>query len=256
MDEAPRLAPFFDPIALDTVTSTNDEAMVLAAEGAAAGTLVWARTQTKGRGRRGRSWSSPEGNLYLSLILRPGRDATGAAELAFLAAIAIGEGIAPLIPASVAVRYKWPNDVLLNGRKVAGVLLESSLGPKGGLDWLVIGVGVNVLGFPKRTGYPATSLVAEGAEGLDAACVLEGFCQAFLSGYERWRDEGFAGVRRRWLGRAAGIGETIEVRLDGETLSGIFAGLDEAGALILRRAGEEDRRISAGEVFLPAAADR
>ena len=199
--------------------------------------------------RRKATFTSPSSSV-------PPREATGAAELAFLAAIAIGEGIAPLIPASVAVRYKWPNDVLLNGRKVAGVLLESSLGPKDGLDWLVIGVGVNVLGFPKGTGYPATSLVAEGAEGLGPACVLEGFCQAFLSGYERWRDEGFAGVRQRWLGRAAGIGELIEVRLDGETLSGIFIGLDEAGALILRRAGEEDRRISAGEVFLPAAADR
>ncbi len=252
----PRLAPFFDLIALDTVTSTNDEAMGLAAEGAGAGTLVWARTQTKGRGRRGRSWYSPEGNLYLSLVLRPGREAKGAAELAFLAAIAIGEGIAPLIPASVAVRYKWPNDVVLNGRKVAGVLLDSSLGSKGGLDWLVIGVGVNVESFPKRTGYPATSLAAEGAEGLDAASVLEGFCQAFLSWYERWQDEGFAGVRAQWLGRAAGIGETIEVRLDDETLSGIFAGLDEAGALILRRAGEEDRRVSDGDVFFPAAAER
>ena len=252
----PRLAPFFDLIALDAVTSTNDEAVGLAVAGAGTGTLVWARTQSKGRGRRGRSWSSPEGNLYLSLILRPGREARRAAGLAFLAAIAIGEGIAPLIPASVAIRYKWPNDVLLNGRKVAGVLLESSLGPKGGLDWLVIGVGVNVESFPEGTGYPATSLVAEGAEGLGPACVLEGFCQAFLSAYERWRDEGFAGVRARWLARAAGIGERIEVRLDDETLSGIFAGLDGAGALILRRAGEEDRRISAGDVFLPAAADR
>ncbi len=251
-----RLAPFFDLIALDTVTSTNDEAMVLAAEGAAAGTLVWARTQTKGRGRRGRSWSSPEGNLYLSLILRPGRDATGAAELAFLAAIAIGEGIAPLIPASVAVGYKWPNDVLLNRRKVAGVLLETSLGPKGRLDWLVIGVGVNIAGFPGGTDTPATSLVAEGAEGLDATRVLEGFCRSFLSWYERWQDDGFAVVRARWLARATGIGETIEVRLDGETLSGIFAGLDGAGALILRRTGEADRRISAGDVFFPAAADR
>ena len=252
----PRRGPCFDRRAVDAVTSTNDEAVGRAAEGAGAGTLVWARSQSKGRGRRGRSWSSPEGNLYFSLILRPDREARRAAELAFLAAIAIGEGIAPLIPASVAVRYKWPNDVLLNGRKVAGVLLETSLGPKGGLDWLVIGVGVNVLGFPKGTDYPATSLVAEGAEGLEPACVLEGFCQAFLSGYERWRDDGFAGVRQRWLGRAAGIGQTIEVRLEGETLSGIFAGLDGAGALILQRAGEEDRRISAGDVFFPAAADR
>ena len=124
----PRLAPFFDLIVRGTVTSTNGEARNLAAAGARTGTLVWARSQTKGRGRRGRSWSSPEGNLYLSLILHPGREAKGAAALAFLAAIAIGEGIAPLIPASVDVRYKWPNDVLLNGRKVAGVLLETSIG--------------------------------------------------------------------------------------------------------------------------------
>lgn len=252
----PRLAPFFDLIALDTVTSTNDEAVVLAAKGARAGTVVWARSQTKGRGRRGRSWSSPEGNLYLSLILRPGREARRAAELAFLAAIAIGEGIAPLIPPSVTIRYKWPNDVLLNGRKVAGILLETSLGPKGGLDWLAVGVGVNLRDFPKGADYAATSLLAEGAEGLEPGRVLECFCQAFLTEYERWRDEGFAGVRQRWLGRAAGIGELIEVRLDGETLSGIFAGLDGAGALILRRAGKEDRLISAGDVFFPAAADR
>ena len=252
----PRLAPFFDLIALDGVTSTNDEAVGLAAEGARAGTVVWARSQSKGRGRRGRSWSSPEGNLYLSLILRPEEEARRVAELAFLAAVAIGEGIEPLIPGSVAVRYKWPNDVLLNGRKAAGVLLESSLGSKARLDWLVIGVGVNLVDFPKGTDFPATSLLAEGAEGVEPARVAEGFCQAFLAGYESWRDEGFAGVRQRWLGRAAGIGQTIEVRLEGETLSGIFAGLDGGGALILQRAGKEDRRISAGDVFFPAAADR
>ena len=253
--EAPQLAPFFHLTALEAVGSTNDEAMRLAAEGAAAGTLVWAKAQTRGRGRRGRSWASPRGNLYLSLILRPDCSVAAAGQLNFVAALAVGEGLAALSPQASALHYKWPNDVLLNKRKVAGILLESSGSGKGRFDWLVLGVGVNVLSFPEGTDYPATSLEAEGAEGIGVAGVLESFCDVFLSWLERWESEGFAPVRAKWLELATALGERIEVRLDDETHAGTFAGLDEDGALILHKGGGKALRITAGDVFFPTAAD-
>lgn len=251
--EAPKLAPFFHLIALDVVGSTNDEAMRLAAAGAGAGTLVWAKTQTRGRGRRGRSWASPSGNLYLSLVLRPDCPLAAAGQLNFVAALGIGEGLVALSPQCAALRYKWPNDVLLNQRKVAGILLESSGSGKDRFDWLVLGVGVNVLSFPQRTDYPASCLAAEGVEGIGVARVLESFCEVFLSWLERWEREGFVPVRAGWLERATAPGERIEVRLDDETLAGTFAGLDEDGALILHRDGGKARRITAGDVFFPTA---
>ena len=253
--EAPRLAPFFHLIALEAIGSTNDEAMRLAAEGAEAGTLVWAKAQSRGRGRRGRSWASPRGNLYLSLILRPDCPVATAAQLNFVAALGIGEGLAALSPRCPALRYKWPNDVLLDKHKVAGILLESSGSGKDSFEWLVLGVGVNVLSFPQGTDYPATSLKAEGVEGLSVENVLESFCDVFLAWLERWQREGFAPVRAKWLERAAALGERIEVRLDDETLAGTFAGLDESGALILHKGGEQVLRITAGDVFFPSAAD-
>ncbi|MEE9250220.1 MAG: biotin--[acetyl-CoA-carboxylase] ligase [Alphaproteobacteria bacterium] len=253
--EAPKLAPFFRLTALDVVGSTNDEAMRLAAQGAGAGTLVWAKTQTRGRGRRGRSWASPHGNLYLSLVLRPDCPVATAGQLNFVAALGIGEALAALVPQCSALHYKWPNDVLLDVRKVAGVLLESSGSGKDRFDWLVLGVGVNLRSFPEGTDYPATCLEAEGAEAISVASMLASFCEAFLSWLERWEREGFAPVRAKWLERATALGERIEVRLDAETLAGTFAGLDESGALILHKGGGQVLRITAGDVFFPSAAD-
>lgn len=237
----------------DAVTSTNDVAKHLAREGAAHGTVVAARRQEAGRGRRGRSWSSPEGNVYASVVLRPEVPADPAAQLSFVAAVAMAQTLGDLLPDTVPVRCKWPNDVLIDGAKVSGILLETETGSAGGVDWMVLGVGVNVLRHPEPpagdTGYPVTSLAARGAMATDPRNVLGAFVDTFRTWYDRWRVQGFAPVRASWLAVAYGIGGPVTVRLDRATLHGRFAGLDADGALLLERDGAATRRITAGDVF-------
>jgi BirA family biotin operon repressor/biotin-[acetyl-CoA-carboxylase] ligase len=238
------LPPAYRLVALDRVDSTNEEAKQRARAGAEEGTLVWAREQTAGRGRRGRQWASPRGNLHLSLVLRPDAPQTRHGELGFVAALAVGETIGAFVPPLVELRYRWPNDVLVSGKKASGILLES----ESGAEWLVLGVGLNVAHAPEGTETPATSLGDEGAGEVALEDVLERFARAFLAWANRWVEDGFAPVRAAWLRRAQGLGEPIRVRLPGETLEGRFADLDPSGALVLEtRAGS--RLVTAGEVF-------
>ena len=248
----PKLPPAYRLVALETVGSTNDEALRLAAEGAEDGTLVWAREQTGGRGRQGRSWSSPPGNLYLSLVLRPDCVPAEAAQLGFVAGLALGEAIGSVAPPMIEVTYKWPNDLLLNGRKGAGILLESRSGPDGTLECLILGVGVNLKHFPEDTGFPATSLHFECATEVEVAALLVAFSRHFMSWTNRWLEDGFAPVRRAWLHHAHGLGEEIEVRLPRETLKGTFKDLDARGVLVLELPDGAHREISAGDVYFGA----
>jgi BirA family biotin operon repressor/biotin-[acetyl-CoA-carboxylase] ligase len=238
------LPPFYRLVALDTVDSTNEEAKRRAREGAEEGTLVWAREQAKGRGRRGREWVSPPGNLYLSLLLCPEAPQARHGELGFVTAVALGEAIGTFLPRAAALRYKWPNDILVTGRKASGILLES----ESGAAWLVLGVGVNVAHAPQGTETPATSLASEGAAGATVEAVLDRFAHAFLAWTDRWAEGGFAPIRRAWLERALGIGAQIAVRLPNATLEGRFVDVDPSGALVLET-GAGRRLVTAGEVF-------
>jgi len=248
------LPPAYRLITLDTVESTNDEAKRLAREGAEDGTLVWAREQGAGRGRGGRHWASPRGNLYLSLVLRPECPASRAAELGFVAAVGLGTALASLVPPLCPVNYKWPNDVLLGERKVAGILIEteSALQPQPGdpLEWMVLGLGVNVQHYPEDTEFPATSLRYEGAGDVTVEALLGAFALYFLDWANRWMEEGFAPIHAEWKERGLGIGRKIRVRLPRETLRGKFMDLDADGALLLQPEKESGiRRITAGDVF-------
>jgi BirA family biotin operon repressor/biotin-[acetyl-CoA-carboxylase] ligase len=246
----PHLPPAYRLVALDRVESSNDEAQRLAEQGAEDGTLVWVREQTKGRGRQGRSFVSAPGNLYFSLVLRPECGPAVAAQLGFVAALGLGDAVGSVAPPMVEVHYKWPNDVLFNGRKGAGILLESRMSPDGGLEWLVLGVGVNVRSFPEGTSYPATSLHFEGAPPeLSEVDLLEAFARHFLAWVNRWLDDGFSPVRQAWLRHARGLGDKVQVRLPNETLSGTFKDLDEQGTLLLELPGGEVRKIAAGDVY-------
>lgn len=247
----PELPAFYRLLAHEQIDSTNEEAKRLAAAGAAAGTLVWAAEQLAGRGRRGRGWASPPGNLYVSLLLRPACPPAQACQLNFAAAVALAEAVSALLPAGAEVTLKWPNDVLVRGAKVSGILLEASAALERSIDWLVIGAGVNVVSHPADTPYPATSLHREGARDATVAGVLRAFAERFLAWYETWRAQGFPPVRARWLALARGLGEPIEVRLERETLRGRFADLDESGALMLDMADGACRPITAGDLFFP-----
>jgi BirA family biotin operon repressor/biotin-[acetyl-CoA-carboxylase] ligase len=227
-----------------------DEARRLAEENAEDGTLVWAREQTAGRGRRGRGWESPRGNLYLSLILRPQCTPQQAAELGFVAGLGLVDALGSVIPPMIEVHLKWPNDLLLNGRKASGLLMELSTTPDGQVDYLLLGLGCNVKSFPKETPFPATSIHFEGAPpSLTEIDLLEAFGRHFLAWVNRWLDEGFEPIRRAWLRHAWRLGEEIEVRSGDDVLTGTFDDIDETGSLVLGLTEGEKKKIAAGDVF-------
>lgn len=239
-------------VALDTCESTNDEAKRLAMLGedeTPDGTLVWSLAQTKGRGRRGRSWDTAPGNLTFSLVLRPEKPVAEAAQLGFAAALALYDAFGSTIPPGHQAHCKWPNDVLLNGSKVAGILMETS-GAAGetSAEWIVLGVGVNIVWSPDDTEFPATCLRAEGIEGVDAQVLLESFARHFLQWATRWLDDGFAPLRKNWLWRAYAKGETIRARVGSQDITGVFDDIDETGALRLSTTAGA-RTIAAGDVF-------
>jgi BirA family biotin operon repressor/biotin-[acetyl-CoA-carboxylase] ligase len=248
LEDGPTLPPDFDLIVLDSVDSTNAEAIRRAESCAAGGTLIWARSQTAGRGRRGRAWTSPPGNLYASLLLRPDSAPGEAGQLGFVAGLALREAIVATMPAAGGTELKWPNDLVVEGRKLAGILLESRLLGGRRLDWLVIGTGVNVASHPEDAERPATSLAALGAPP-SVPALLSAYGRAMAGWLPRWRDEGFAPVRSDWLRHAAGRELVLQARLTDETVEGRFADLDETGALVLELPDGARRRVLAGEVF-------
>ena len=246
------LPPFFSLTAYDEVDSTSIQAKRLAEEGASSGQLVIAKSQNSGVGRRGRAWTSPIGNMYASLMIRPECSSAEAAKLSFLVAVALYHSIRDQLPENVPVSLKWPNDVLVDGKKIAGILLESKSSPSGTVDWLVIGTGVNISDYPKTTeGFPATALGLYGVD-LQPSDVISSYCQNFLHYYQMWVKNGFAPIRDEWLRYAGGVGNDVVARLPNSELRGIFTGLDEDGALILTQPDGVKKYISAGEVFFPA----
>lgn len=251
---APIAPPGWTIDARDCVGSTNEEAAKRAEAGAAEGLIVSASQQVSGRGRRGRRWQSPPGNAYSSVILRPDCAPLQAAQLGFVVSLAVAEAVGGYLPPHCTARLKWPNDVLIDGAKIAGILLESSAVAADKVAYVIVGVGINVAYHPPLgdTPYPTTSLQALGAT-VEAAEVLQAYWAALAAGVERWRRLGFGPVREQWLALAANLGQPIEVKLGKEHVRGIFQRLDESGALILAMPEGGERRIAAGEV-LPVAA--
>ena len=236
---------------LDTVGSTNDW---LAERDLPDDSWVRADTQTGGRGRRGRAWVSVAGNLFASVVVRPQPGEGPSQQLSFVAAVALARALDRWVAAD-RLTLKWPNDVLLDGVKVAGILLEGRSGGSsggssgGGAGATIIGFGVNLAGHPEATERPATSLPAAGIAAPPAVEVIARLAAAFADVRSGWRDDGFAPVRREWLARAAGLGGVIAARLGGETVTGTFTGLADDGALLLTRDDASVRAIHAGEVF-------
>ena len=222
--------------------STNADMIALAASGLEEGVWLRADRQTSGRGRQGREWVSPVGNLYTSTLVRVRPSDPPAATLALVTAVALEEAVGAYRPG--AAQLKWPNDLLIDGAKLSGVLLERAG------DAVVIGVGVNLSLHPTDTDRVATSLAAYGVS-VDPADFAETFADAFARWVERWRGEGVDVVRRRWVSAAHPVGTPLTARLpDGSAVNGLFEGLDAQGALILRLADGTRRVIHAGDVFL------
>lgn len=250
----PNLLDDYHLLSYEELDSTNDEARRIAEGGGSHGAVIWAKKQSAGRGRMGRFWTSAEGNLFCSLLLAPNCDAARASQLVFVSAVAVIETLAPIIN-SGELACKWPNDILLDGRKIGGILLESfetadmNPGANKMKRWVVAGVGINIDSCPENTEIPATYLKEAGVEIISAKIVLSRFIHHFITTYDLWAKRGFAPIRRKWLEYAFRMGEPIQVRLPKETHTGIFEGIDTEGKLMLKPQKGKRMSISAGDVF-------
>ena len=236
------------------LASTNDAALDRARGGDPGDLWIVADRQTSGRGRRGRVWVSEAGNLYASALLIDPCEPPRLAELPFVTVVAVRRAIgAAVARGDERVRIKWPNDVLVDGAKVSGILLESTRLPDGRTA-VAVGIGINCRSAPVATETPATSLLACGS-GIFPERLFDDLRRAFAAALGIWeRGLGFGEIRADWLAHAGGIGAPIRVRLVAGEETGVFEAIDPAGRLVLRTVDGERRTISAGDVFFPATA--
>jgi BirA family biotin operon repressor/biotin-[acetyl-CoA-carboxylase] ligase len=236
----------------DAIGSTNAEALRLAGAGDPGALWVSAARQDAGKGRSGRDWSSPPGNLYASLLIRPRVPLTTVMQLSLLAGVAAHDALAKLTGGALDIRLKWPNDILLGKAKLGGILLESANGGTPDDPAVVIGTGLNLAHAPQDLGRAVASLAGHG-HSVTPEAALEALAHATAEWLSRWRSgEAFDAIRAAWAERAQPIGQPLSVHLGSDRLSGSFLGIDETGALRLSLANGEERRITAGDVSIGA----
>jgi|APFre7841882630_1041343.scaffolds.fasta_scaffold08774_2 BirA family biotin operon repressor/biotin-[acetyl-CoA-carboxylase] ligase len=237
----------------DEIDSTNEEAKRLMLGGERGPLWIVAGRQSQGRGRLGRGWESSPGNLYATLLLSEVGRLQNAPQLGFVAGVAAIEALKSATGLSERLALKWPNDILLDGAKLAGILLEAAPTPIEGAEGVsaIVGFGINCASAPKNTPYPATALADCGLAAPSAPMLFSLLSDAMISALDLWESEGgFQSVRAQWLSQAAGLGENIRVALTNETIEGRFETIDVAGRLkITTHRGE--RVVEAGDVFLP-----
>lgn len=253
------LPPGYTYIPLEKVASTNQEAARFLNEGAAFDrSVITAKEQAAGRGRGSRVWESPLGNLYATLVLKPDRPEMEWGQLCFVLSLAIAEALKSILSNKSQVQVKWPNDVLVNAKKISGILLEAHQTPSG-QKVMLVGFGVNCRTHPEGALFPATDLILEGAKQQDATpeSVLALILQQFEPLYQNWLALGLKNIRPEWLNLAKNLDETISIRVseflpDGGKITGTFIGVDEeSGALLLKENDGLVHRITHGDVFFP-----
>lgn len=236
-------------LALDSVESTNKDALDFSNNGDPGNLWITAQEQTQGRARRGRSWVSKRGNLYASLLLIDPAPPENLATLPLLVSLALHKAVVSCIPEIRSrLKIKWPNDLLFDGKKLSGILLEATPDKKGRLA-VIIGCGVNCKHFPDDPLYPATSLESEGLslkpEKLFAALAI-----SMSNELRIWaKGSGFSIIRSEWLDRAHGIGSNISARFPDRTLTGRFMDIDQEGMLLLEDDKRHVQKISAADIF-------
>ena len=241
--EGALLTPIFEEVAL--TGSTNADLLLRAAQGAPEGLWLRADAQDGGRGRLGRSWESPKGNLFASTIVRLRDTDPSPAGLAFVTAVAAYDAVRHMAP-QVDIRLKWPNDILAHdGSKLCGILLERAA------DAVVVGIGLNLVWHPHNLDRKVSDLFTLGAAPLDAQTAVEVVAEAFPRYLNVWRLSGLGTIVRHWDAHAHPRGTALSAKLpDGEEVNGLYTGLDDDGALRLRLADGSIRAIHAADVFL------
>ncbi|WGF89169.1 biotin--[acetyl-CoA-carboxylase] ligase [Marinivivus vitaminiproducens] len=235
----------------ETLGSTNDEARALGLAGEPGGAVVWARRQEAGRGRQGRAWQSPDGNLFVSFLVRPERPLPVIGTLGLVAGVALAEATAPLLAPSVELALKWPNDMLADGAKTAGILIEADRLPGEAHPFAVVGCGVNLVRRPAQAPYPTACLAELGAAPhvTTPEAMLSRLAEAWDRWYHRWLGNEMAAVRAAWLARAYRLGSSIKLRIGDRFVEGRFVDLDETGAIVLADGRGERTRFTIGEVL-------
>jgi BirA family biotin operon repressor/biotin-[acetyl-CoA-carboxylase] ligase len=227
----------------ERLDSTNSEALRLIASGdASEGLVVVAERQTAGRGRRDGVWESPAGNLYLSIVTKV-PDQLIAGQLAYVASLSVYDAVFKHTGTNASLSCKWPNDLLLNGNKLSGILIEALN------EFSVVGIGVNLSNTPSAVADKAISL-ADVDLSVDRSDMVSDLIHSFDHWKKSWRKNGFSVIRDRWMSVAHGIGDPIIARFpDGNEEQGVFQGIDGAGALVLERVDGSVRMIAAAEIF-------
>lgn len=234
----------------ETLDSTSLEAKRRAADGARGPLWIITLEQTAGYGRRGSEWRQAAGDVAATFLFDPRARTEALGELSFVASLAVADAVARYAP-HAALALKWPNDVLVDGGKIAGILLELIDQKAGPL--IALGIGVNIVSKPEGLDYPTARLIDHlgGAPAPPPKAFVIALDEAFERLIAAWRRDGFEPVRRAWLEKAARLGEKIRVRLPNEVIEGVFQDLDQTGALVLECDGVR-RLISAGAVFPPS----
>jgi BirA family biotin operon repressor/biotin-[acetyl-CoA-carboxylase] ligase len=233
----------------DEIGSTNDEAMRLARAGDPGHAWIIAKTQLNGRGRRGRQWASPPGNLYASLLLIDEVAAISAPQLGFVAGVALARALRECVRDDQRLRLKWPNDILFEDAKLAGILLESTALP-GGHFACILGIGVNCAAAPTDLPYRATALAQIKAQRQAPQDIFLRLSNGLLGGLTRFAGgSGFESIRTDWLSLAAGLDAPIRVETPGGSVTGFFRTIDASGRLVLE-CEDATKIIEAGDVWL------
>ncbi|MEE2956354.1 MAG: biotin--[acetyl-CoA-carboxylase] ligase [Pseudomonadota bacterium] len=226
----------------DTLDSTNNEAIRLIEEGKGEGAVVVANCQTAGRGRRGKIWKSPPGNLYLSIIF-PAIGIKDGGQVAYFSAVSVGDAITSFLSKTVRIRFKWPNDLLIEQKKIGGILIEKKD------DFYVIGVGLNIIKAPTLDEGKSISLQMVGVS-TNCSSLIQEIIKKFRVWNRVWRKKGFTKIRDAWVENATGIGSRIVIKAgNGIEERGIFMGVDKTGALHFKKDNGEKKKIFAGEIF-------
>lgn len=231
------------------IGSTNDEALACAKAGDPGKLWIVAEAQTKGRGRQGRPWAALPGNLYTSLLLIDAAPPARAPELGFVVGVALARSLRSLSANDVRFRIKWPNDILFDGAKLAGILLESVRLPDGRLAF-VIGIGVNCASYPRDIPYRATALNEIVGMPIAPHDILRALSAEFVHWLAVWSaGAGFETIRGEWLSLAAGLGVPVKIAMPTQVLEGVFRTIDKAGRLIVATAAGAEVAVEAGDVF-------